>query len=196
MPKVRRKPLGNPKLDKKKKPLPPVSLLEAEKGQAQNTLTELKTKLETLNELLQHYKINRDDENRWFMLSLRLADDYVPAMHHEKKRGRQSEWSWEDELALLAIIELTKKQKSCPYSYIYENISKYIGGTKLERFGKMAAKTVKKHHTEFKTSSEFKVLQKLWPLLQDFKENAEIIAAVTVFSPDYHHPSKKTRATK
>lgn len=61
--------------------------------------------------LLDHYAIARDDPERWFLLSLKLAIDHVPGFTRAppgSKPGRPSEW---DAFKLALVYCLVEKKK-------------------------------------------------------------------------------------
>jgi len=59
--------------------------------------------LNKMNELLEHYEIDKNDlDNRWYLLAFRLATDHVPGFRVEQKKelGRPQEW----DIVSLAIL--------------------------------------------------------------------------------------------
>lgn len=66
--------------------------------------------IEKLGALLDHYGIQRDAEERWFNLALKLALDYVPGFQVERKpvpKGRRLKWT-EMRLAALHCAVMTE----------------------------------------------------------------------------------------
>ena len=60
---------------------------------------------ELLGLLLNHYGIKDETENRWYLLSLALAREHIPAFRQES-RGRGKSWSHLDEAELYLEVHI------------------------------------------------------------------------------------------
>lgn len=107
MPKESVKKLGDPKFDKKQKPLDLLIPLD-ERDEKLNLELEFLAKCKKLTELAEHFEIDLKDEHAWFHLAFSLADHYVPGMDFEKKRGQPKKWNFLTLSALCSLYELTK----------------------------------------------------------------------------------------
>lgn len=59
--------------------------------------------------LLDHYGIDRDDENQWFFLAFELAREHVPAFQNPPAKGRPRKTI--DKLALYRAVQMKKSEK-------------------------------------------------------------------------------------
>jgi len=192
MPKVARKPFGNEKLDRRRK-LPDRPETEAMTKKQVQQIQQFAATLDSLNELVSHYKIDPASPDKWFSLCLKLAYDYVPAMQIARKSGTKKQWSPLDELALFAIVEYRKKQTGKPYSQIYKIAYKDAESTRLSKLvtKSTSCKTIENHFQSFKSqrarSSEgnaYTMFEKLIPNLKD-KASSGVLFAQILFSQEY-----------
>lgn len=189
MPKKKRKPFNNPKLDKMQKPLKPASLLSANKTLARREMQSAIVQLGVMQTLIKHYKISNEDPDKWFLLALNLAHDYVPAMKFQKKRGKKKQWDFLDNIALHSLIELHKKQS--PQKKIFsekrggsicQEVPTLAKDTKLFDLVKdLSPSSIEKRYQDFKQTEEFCLFKKI---SHDVK-SIEDLAALTIYSPDY-----------
>ncbi len=81
---------------------------DSNKWLGESTLNVISDQLPKLMLLMDHYDIQRDDPERWFLLSLSLARNHVPGFRVEEKNqdGRKKEWDVaKDTFLYLCIIE-------------------------------------------------------------------------------------------
>src|SRR5262245_39579315 len=83
-----------------------VGLPDDEEKWKARILGRLEGKLELL---LEHYNIDPEDNDRWWLLSLQLGLDFVPGMRIEKapptRRGRKPTWRAGDDRELLRAVQ-------------------------------------------------------------------------------------------
>ena len=178
-------------------PLPMRSLID-ESGRSKDTIARLTNYIKTLDELLTHYKIDKSDSGRYFLLSLHLAFAYVPAMHFQKSRGAKKKWGFDDQLALYALIEFRKKidPRKPIMSVKHENsicheVKELSKGSKLYELVKnIEPKKIEEYYLKFKKSEGLKLILKILP------ESIEVLAAITIYSPDYSDLSKGANSQK
>jgi hypothetical protein len=189
MPKLKRKPFGNAKLDKMQGPLPQLSIIAPDK---KNKLR-IDNTIQTLHELLKHYKILKDDPEKWFLLSLNLANDYVPAMHFSKKKGRSDKWSWNEELALYSLVNWIKVTKGDQSKLIPQSIKKYIKNSILNKHASdlSTEPKIRRRIDSFLKSDEFKVVKKIYPYLEDPKKHAEKLHYMFFLEPSLNMNPEK-----
>ncbi len=148
------------------KPPKPISFLSTEE---EREALEKKQKADTYNssfrnaseaiikfgELFKHYKIDSNDPDRWFSLSLALAMEHVPGfrLEIEGKKGRKEEWDMVKLLILYKDVEYKRwelKLKNATYtdSAICEILIKKQWKDKVK-----SAKVLKNRYIEAKSSA-------------------------------------------
>ncbi len=123
---------GN-ELDRKLKHIEPPELEAGEEEWNQFFKQQKEQKKQTMDALFSHYGIKKDLFQCWIKLSWKLAEDFVPAMQFQKRRGQPKKWCLENHLALFALINLHKMDNpSKPMKVVYVDVVKEVKGTFLE----------------------------------------------------------------
>ena len=140
----------------------PINLPIYEKNKTQQSDDSLKIAIETTSKLgilLKHYGIDKNDNNRWFMLALNLAATHVPGfgIEHEKKTGRPKEWD-ETKLAklYLDVEELKRELAENGYSTQITNVCRTMA--RKEPYKEYTGKTLSNQYYNSKNSPLTKLL--------------------------------------
>lgn len=65
-----------------------------------------------LDRLLDHYEIKRDNPQSWFLLSLALAEEFIPGFQEAKSKGRAVKWGMFERGILVVELDRVKKAKT------------------------------------------------------------------------------------
>lgn len=124
----------------------------------ENTLILMEEHLNKLGILLDHYNINKNDENCWLFLSLALARDYIEGFKttFDKPAGRKEEWTDNELIRLYFDVRL--KSLNAP-KYIKSSVNWAYKEIAKEK--EKEARRSKKNQNETKTYSS-KTLQNLF----------------------------------
>lgn len=84
--------------------------------------------------LLEHYGIASQDNDRWFMLAMKLANDYVPGFHVAQPKapmGRRSKWTEERRVVLYCNVMLEieprpGRQRTCSATEACATLAKSV----------------------------------------------------------------------
>ncbi len=77
-----------------------------------NALHVTKERLEKLKHLLNNYEIDINDEDKWFWLSFKLAEEFVKGFKDvdSKRKTKKLSWSLPKMFALCVAVEIKKKR--------------------------------------------------------------------------------------
>ncbi len=129
-----RKKFGNTALDKpiKEKAQIPFSLLNYEEINEKNKKIRMKNALKYAEEsiaklvvLLNHYKIDKENPERWFELSFALAREYIPGFKvvTDSRKTKPNKWTPLRYAALYSSVEVEKKLRP---KQTYGSICSYL----------------------------------------------------------------------
>ena len=159
----RKKNFGD-KLDKKLKYIEPPELNASEGGWNRFFEQRKAQKKQTMDALFVHYGIKKDIFRCWIKLAWALAEDFVPAMQFQQKRGQPKKWRLETHLSLFALINLHKiDNPSKPMKAVYADILKEVKGTFLEDVisADTSDKTIQNEYERFMASPAYKMIKRM-----------------------------------
>jgi hypothetical protein len=152
----------NKKLDKKLKYIEPPDLNSSEGDLNQFFEQRKAQKKQTMDALFVHYGIKKDLFQCWVKLAWALAEDFVPAMQFQQKRGQPKKWHLETHLSLFALINLYKiDNPSKPMKVVYADVLKEVKGTFLEDIisTETSDKTIQNEYERFMASPAYKMIK-------------------------------------
>ncbi len=152
----------NNELDRKLPPVKALSLAASDEDIKESVKEMRKLQMQTIDKLFVYYGIKKDLFTCWSKLAWRLAEDFVPAMQFQKKRGQPKKWDMKTRMALHALIFLYKdKNPDTTLVEAYEAIRCQTDDTILSNIIMKATskKTVQNEYERFQSGVEHKVIQ-------------------------------------